>query len=129
MNDSILNTVKKLLGIPQDVDDFDNDLIVYINTVFSMVNQMGIGPLKCYKITNASDKWSDFDNRLDMEDFKTYMYLKVKMLFDPPANNQIMESYNKVIQELEFRIHSLWDMYMGSTEESIQNWVKENENI
>lgn len=124
---SILKTIKKLLGIPEDVEDFDKDIIIYINTVFSMINQMGIGPLKCYRISGSTETWNDFDERLDMEDFKTYMFIKVKMLFDPPANTQLTESYKNTAQELEFRIHSLWDMYMKSSEESIQKWVKENE--
>lgn len=124
--DSILNTVKKLIGIPEDVKDFDNDLIIYINTVFTTLNQMGVGPLKCFKIKSAEEKWTDFSKRLDMEDLKTYVYLKVKMLFDPPANNQITTSYDNTIKELEFRIHSLWDKYMGTEEESIKEWIEEN---
>lgn len=124
--DSILNSIKKMLGIPEDVEDFNKDLIIFINTVFSMINQMGIGPLKCFKINGDTEKWSDFDERLDMEDFKTYVFIKVKMLFDPPANNQLTESYNSVSKELEFRIHSLWDMYMKAPETTIQEWVEAN---
>lgn len=124
--DSILNSIKKMLGIPEDVGDFNKDLIIFINTVFSMINQMGIGPLKCFKITGDTEKWSDFDERLDMEDFKTYVFIKVKMLFDPPVNNQLTESYNSVSKELEFRIHSLWDMYMKAPETTIQEWVEAN---
>lgn len=123
---SILKTVKKLLGIPEDVDDFDKDIIIYINTVFSLVNQMGIGPLKCFSISGKDEKWSDFSERLDMEQFKTYVYLKVKMLFDPPVNSQLASSYNNTINELEFRISSLWDRYMNSDDEEIKNWVDAN---
>lgn len=123
---SILKTVKKLLGIPEDVKDFDKDIIIYINTVFSLVNQMGIGPLKCFSIIGDDEKWSDFSERLDMEQFKTYVYLKVKMLFDPPANSQLESSYNNTIKELEFRISSLWDRYMNSDDEEIKKWVDTN---
>lgn len=126
MENSILNDIKKLLGIPKDVEDFDKDLIIYINTTFSTVNQMGIGPIKCFKIENVNDKWEDFDKRLDMEQFKTYIYLKVKMMFDPPANNQLYTSYDNIIKELEFRIHSLWDKYMESDKASIKTWVEAN---
>lgn len=124
--DSILATIKKLLGIPSDVKDFDNDIIIFINTNFARVNQMGIGPLKAFKITGDTEKWSDFDTRLDMEDFKTYMFIKVKMLFDPPANTQLTESYNNTATELEYRLHALWDNFMKSDKESIQEWVQAN---
>lgn len=127
--ESILTSIKKLLGIPEDIKDFDDDLIIYINTIFSSVNQMGIGPSKTYRITGSSEKWTDFDSRADMEDFKSYMYLKVKMLFDPPANAQLMESYNNIINELEYRVHQLWDRYMTSDEESIKSWVNDNANL
>lgn len=126
MEDSILKTIKKLLMIPSDVDDFDIDLIIFINSVFSSINQMGIGPLKTFKITGDSETWSDFDTRIDMESFKTYMFIKVKLLFDPPSNSQLKESYENTATELEFRIHSLWDMYMKSDIQSIKDWVEEN---
>lgn len=128
MEDSILNTTKKLLGIPSDVEDFDTDLIIYINTVFSNINQMGIGPTKCFKITGNTETWQDFDKRWDMELLKTYIYLKVKAMFDPPANNQLAESYDNIAKEQEFRLHSLWDMYMKAEEQSIKDWVEENSN-
>lgn len=123
---SILNDVKKMLGIPEDVSDFDKDLIIFINTIFSSINQMGIGPMKCFKINGKDETWNDFDKRFDMEEFKTYLFIKVKMLFDPPANNQLSESYNNTVKELEFRIHSLWDIYMKSSEDSIREWVNSN---
>lgn len=126
MEGSILDDVKKLLGIPSDVEDFDKDIIICINTVFFEVNQMGIGPLKCFSINDKTSKWSDFSDRFDMEGFKTYMHLKVKMQFDPPANSQLAESYNNRIKELEFRIHSLWDRYMKSDVKSIKEWVDSN---
>lgn len=128
MEGSILNDIKKLLGIPEDVEDFDKDIIISINTVFFSINQMGIGPLKCFSIQNKDAKWRDFSDRFDMEALKTYIHLKVKMLFDPPANNQLAESYNNTIKELEFRIHSLWDRYMNSDVESIKEWVNANNN-
>lgn len=129
MEESILKTTKKLLGIPEDVDDFDKDLIVYINTVFFSINQMGIGPLKVFKITGNDEKWSDFSNRFDMEGLKTYIYMNVRIMFDPPANSQLLESYKNTIKELEFRIHSLWDMFMKSEKETIKEWVDANKNI
>lgn len=128
MEDSILNTTKKLLGIPTDVEDFDTDLIIYINTVFSNINQMGIGPIKCFKITGNTETWQDFDKRWDMELLKTYMCLKVKAMFDPPANSQLAESYDNIAKEQEFRLHSLWDMYMKAEEQSIKDWVEANSN-
>ena len=125
---SILTTVKKMMGIPEDVEDFDPDVIVLINTVFSEVNQMGIGPTKCYKISSKDDKWEDFDKRLDMEMFKTYIFMKTRMLFDPPANTQLTESYKATITELEYRIHTLWDQWMNSDDEDIKAWADGNAN-
>lgn len=87
---------------------------------------MGIGPLKCFKITGDNEKWEDFSDRLDMEPLKTYISLKVRMMFDPPANGQLETAYNNIIKELEFRISSLWDRYMNSDDEEIINWVNAN---
>lgn len=126
MNKSILLSIKALLGITEQVEEFDGILIMHINTVFSEINQMGIGPKKCFKISSTSDVWSQFTPRLDMEPIKSYMYIKVKELFDPTANSQIAQSQTNVAKELEFRMHTLWDAYMKSEDPEIKSWVEAN---
>ena len=104
---SILVDVKKLLGIEEDNEDFDTDIIIHINTAFTILNQLGVGPRKIFRITDAGNTWDEF---LDMdketlESVKTYVYLKVKMVFDPPLNGSLMKSFEDTIRELEWRLN------------------------
>lgn len=104
--DSILTTIKKLLGITEGYENFDTDIIIHINTVFATLTQLGVGPNKGYSIKDETATWDDYlkgDERL--ESVKTYMYLKVKLLFDPPASSTVSEAYNRTIQELEWRLN------------------------
>lgn len=126
MESSILNDVKAALGISSDESSFDAILIMHINTVFSRINQMGIGPLKCFSITDDTSKWTDFTIRLDMAPIKSYMFLKVKELFDPTASSQIAQAHDNVAKELEFRMHTLWDAYMNSDDKDIKAWIAAN---
>ena len=104
--DSILTTIKKLLGLTEDYDHFDTDLIIHINSVFSVLWQLGVGPENGFIITGASETWSDYlpEDTYIVEMVKSYMYLKVRLLFDPPTNGTVTESYNKLASELESRI-------------------------
>lgn len=105
-DDSILNSIKKLLGLDPSYDAFDQDIIICINTTFSILNQLGAGPVNGYSICDSSAKWSDYLNGNDnLNTIISYMHLKVKTLFDPPTNSSVMESYNKTISELEWRIN------------------------
>ena len=104
--DSILTSVKKMLGIPEDYEQFDMDIIMHINSVLTILNQLGVGPEEGFAITDSYETWSDFlvDNK-NIEAVKTYVYLKVKLLFDPPLSSAVTESINKLINELEWRLN------------------------
>ena len=104
--ESILTSIKKLLGISEDYTQFDSDLIMHINTVFLNLTQLGVGPEEGFSIQNGNDAWSDFiDNNAQLQAVKSYMYLKVKLLFDPPLSSSVIESMNRMISELEFRLN------------------------
>lgn len=106
--DSILNSIKKLLGIPKEYDAFDTDLIIHINSVFTILTQLGVGSPKGFAIKGTSDKWTDFipeDNHM-FESIRTYVYLKVKLLFDPASlSSAAIASTERMISELECRLN------------------------
>ena len=101
---SILTTIKKLLGINEEYTTFDNDLIVHINSVISILSQIGVGPSDGFSISDKSSTWNELVSDKRLESVKSYVYLKVKLLFDPPQSSVVMESYNRAISELEWRI-------------------------
>lgn len=104
--DSILTSVKKLLGITEEYTQFDTDIIFHINTVFTILNQLGVGPVKPFKISDDKAVWSDFIGESDnIEAVKTYVYMKVKLLFDPPQSSAVAEASNNIISELEWRLN------------------------
>lgn len=104
--DSILTSIKKLLGISEEDTHFDQDIIIHINSVFMILNQLGVGPEEGFIIMDAQDSWEDFlTNGVNLELVKSYMYLKVKLLFDPPLNSSVIESTNRLINELEWRLN------------------------
>lgn len=104
--ESILTSVKKILGIQEDYTSFDTDIIIHINTVFSILTQLGLGPPEGFVIQDKSSLWSDFipenDPRLSMA--KSLVGMRVKFLFDPSASSVVTDSMNKQIAELEWRI-------------------------
>lgn len=104
--ESILNDIKKLLGIDPEYTVFDTDIIIHINSVFMILNQLGVGPDGGYKIVDSSNTWTEFtqDNLL-IESVKSYIYLKVRMMFDPPQNSSYMNAIQSQIQELEWRLN------------------------
>ena len=106
MNDSILTSIKKLLGITEEYEHFDQDIIIHINSVFMILNQLGVGPSNGFSITDKTAVWSDFISEGEnLESVKSYIYLKVRLLFDPPTTSAVMESMNRMISELEFRLN------------------------
>ena len=103
--DSILTSIKKLLGITEEYEHFDADIIMHINTVFMILNQLGVGPANGFSIKDKSAVWSDYiSDEENLEAVKTYMHLKVKLLFDPPSSSVVMECTNRMISELEWRL-------------------------
>lgn len=129
--DSILVSIKKMLGISEDVKIFDADIIIHINSVFMILNQLGVGPSKGFSITDATSTWSEFiPNESSIEAVKSYVYLKVRLLFDPPTSSAAIESYNKMITEFEWRINVMVETgEIVSTEtEDLKNRVTNLEN-
>ena len=112
---SILEDVKKLIGPSASYDIFDQELIIHINSVFSILKQMGVGPQdETFKITGTSEDWYDFFEEGDnLEMVKTYVYLKVKLIFDPPQSSIVTEAYNRQIAELEWRLNVEVDPKVG----------------
>ena len=104
--ESILTAIKKLLGIAEEYNHFDQDIIIHINSVFSVLTQLGVGPANGFSITDKDATWNDFinDNHC-LEMVKSYMHLKVKLLFDPPLSSAVLESINHMLSELEWRIN------------------------
>lgn len=117
--DSILTSIKKLLGITEEYEHFDTDIIININSVFATLHQLGVGPTKAFSIKDKTAVWSDFIGDVEnIESVKTYIYLKTKMVFDPPQSSSVAESYNNLISELEWRLNVAAD---HSREE--EQWV------
>lgn len=106
IDDSILNSTKKLLGIAEDYDAFDTDIVMHINSVFNTLSQLGLHPTDGFAIEDEDSVWSDYiENQKLYNSVKTYMYLKVRLLFDPPTTSFAIESFAKQIQEYEWRIN------------------------
>ena len=105
--ESILSSVKKMLGLVDEYEYFDTDIIMHINSVFSVLRQLGVGPKEGFAIRDANDLWSDFlPGGLTLEMVKTYMYQKVRLIFDPPASSAAVTAMEKSISEFEWRINA-----------------------
>lgn len=103
---SILTSIKKLLGIEEEYEHFDQDITMHINSVFMILNQLGVGPSGGFVIKDKTTEWTDFiSDIVKVEAVKTYVYLKVKLLFDPPLSSAVMESIKQQITELEWRLN------------------------
>lgn len=107
ITDSILDSVKKVLGLSPDYDVFDVDIIMHINSVFSTLHDLGIGPDDGFEIEDDVAGWSSFlgDDKV-LNRVKTYVTLKVRMLFDPPSTAHLTAAYEKQIAELEWRLNA-----------------------
>lgn len=120
--ESILNSIKKLLGIAEDYDHFDSDIIMHINSVFTTLTQLGVGPEEGFSINDESEKWEDFlpEERM-IHSVKSYMFMKVKLMFDPPLSSAVIECTKEQIKEMEWRIQVAVDSANTKSEEEIQN--------
>ena len=105
MTDSILNSVKKVLGLDADYKAFDEDVIMHINTVFSVLHQVGASPSEGLTILDETSTWSDFIKDVQHVNMvKTYVYLKVRLVFDPPTSSFALTSMEKQAEQLEWRL-------------------------
>lgn len=109
MDDSILNSVKKMLGgISEECEDFDNEIIIHINTVLAILTDIGFGPKDGFMIADSSATWSEFiPNIIRFNMVKTYVGLKVKMIFDPPESSYLKESIEHNLEEIEVRLNNI----------------------
>lgn len=120
--ESILTSIKKLLGITEEYKYFDVDIIIHINSVFMILKQLGVGPPDGFSILDETSVWSDFiGDSSNIESVKSYVYLKVKLLFDPPLSSAAMEASNRLISELEWRLTLAAESNNTSGEEVSQN--------
>ena len=103
---SILISIKKMLGVDEEYDCFDTDIILHINSVLMILTQLGVGPSEGFIITDKTATWDDFlKDTKKLESVKSYVYLKVKLLFDPPLSSAVMDATNSLIRELEWRLN------------------------
>lgn len=106
MSDSILTSTKKILGIADDYDVFDLDIIMHINAAIATLTQIGVGPSEGFFIEDASTTWEAFlgtDPQLNSA--KQYVFLRVRVLFDPPQTSYLVEAFNQQIQQHEWRLN------------------------
>ena len=115
--ESILTSIKKLLGIAEDYTQFDADIIMHINSVFTTLTQLGVGPSDGFFIEDDSTTWSDFIPDLNkLQAVKSYMYLKVRLLFDPASvGSSTLASYERQITEYEWRLNTIAESEVNKT--------------
>lgn len=106
MDSSILTSIKKLLGLSEEDTSFDQDIIMHINTVLNILAQLGVGPANGFSIEDDGAIWSDYlGETTNLELIKSYIYMKVRLMFDPPTSSILADAMNKNISELEWRIN------------------------
>jgi hypothetical protein len=109
MSSSILNDVKQALGLLPENTAFDTDIIMHINTAISILTQLGVGPVTGYQITGEDNTWDEFADDARLNAARSYIYLKVKLMFDPPATGFETAARERQIAELEYRINVVVD--------------------
>lgn len=104
--DNILASVKKIIGVAPNHNTFDDDLMLHINTIFTVLTQLGIGPSDGFILSDKNQTWSEFISPefKEFNSVKTYMGLRVKLLFDPPLSSVVTDAVNRSISELEWRL-------------------------
>ena len=106
--ESILTSIKKMLGIDEEYTHFDDDVIMHINSVLMILTQLGVGPAEGFMIEDDTSTWVDFipeANAAQLHAVKSYIYMKVKLIFDPPLSSAVIESMNRQIAEFEWRLN------------------------
>lgn len=110
VEESIFKTIKGLLGPDADYEEFDQDILIFINSAIATLTQIGVGPLDGFRITGDTETWHDFlGDYKDIESVKSYIYMKVRLVFDPPSNSAVMNAYNEACKELEWRLNVAMD--------------------
>lgn len=106
--ESILNSIKKMLGLEPDYKVFDSQIIVHINSAFMTLNQLGVGPPNGFRLRNEEQTWDEFitnDQNIDLNAVEEYVYVKVRIVFDPPASSFVLEALKQMAKELEWRLN------------------------
>lgn len=120
--ESILTSIKKLLGIEEEYTHFDADIIMHINSVFFILAQIGVGPSKGFRIEDENQTWDDFIpdmSEKNLELTKTYVYERVKLLFDPPTGSVVMQATKDAANEFEWRLNVAAESMDFDSEEEI----------
>lgn len=107
--ESILTSIKKLLGISEEYTHFDQDIIMHINSALFTLTQLGVGPSAGFSIDDAENVWDDFVDVSRIEAVKTYVYLNVRLVFDPPTSSTVIDAMNRRLKELEWRLNAAVD--------------------
>lgn len=106
IDSSILLSIKDMIGLKEEQKNFDNTIIIHINKVFKDLNQLGVGPKEGFKINDEFIRWDEYISDTEkFNDVITYMYLKVKLLFDPPLSSTVIASMERMIAECEWRLN------------------------
>ena len=125
INESILSSVKKVLGIPSDYEHFDQDILLHINSVMSIMHQLGVGPEEGFIVEDDSTTWSDFFGEdVDINKFayvKSYICIRVRLLFDPPTSSGAIDAMERQMRELEWRITVTRDPREDSEEVTVSD--------
>lgn len=121
-DDSILKSIKRLLGPGAEQTEFDQEILMDINGVFFELQQLGVGPEEGFTIYDESAEWIDFTtNEKLLSAIKPYMYLKVKLIFDPPTSSSVLTSFENMVNRFEWRINVAAESPGSAGEEEIQN--------
>ena len=109
MEESILKTIKQLIGCPDDFEQFDLDLTIHINSAFATLTNLGVGPKEGYRIIGPDNVWSEFEEDAQkLSLIKDYVYIKTRLLFDPPTSGSLMDSLKEQLNEMEWRLYMLY---------------------
>jgi len=108
--ESILLSVKKFIGLDPEYNVFDPDLLILINSSFSVLNQLAVGPKEGFKVTNITETWEDvIGSKKYLELIKEYICIKVKLVFDPPSSSTVYKAFEERVAELEWRLNAFED--------------------
>jgi hypothetical protein len=111
VTNSILNSVKKVLGMEASYTAFDTDVLMHINTAFSTLHQLGVGPPDAFVVSNSTPEWSSFIASVDgIEAVRSYVFLRVRLLFDPPTTSFGITAMENMVKEMEWRLNAVVDV-------------------